>query len=344
MGAGTGLSPELATNWGIGFDYTPTGNFLTGLNIQATYYVIKMTNVLQASATRARTRSTIRISGTSPSWSRPTLPTTRTFRATRAAPATCCRRPAHRSRPRSRVCWTTRAAAVDPQAKTLIYWINDGGTFNKGYDQDRRHRLQCQLRLGLGRYRCVQRRHHRHLLPAPLGKPARHRRLRTRTCSTPTCTRPGQRSARRGIAAALPLPRSRGLVERSVVAHRLHELPAHFFHTQNAPPNVNGNFCASNGGLDAVGNGGTFPAPSATTPTSFRPTTRSICRSATTRWTRRRTSICAISASSSWCRTSWIRVRLTATASRTGGGNPCTCDILNSLQGRTISLILTKEW
>jgi outer membrane receptor protein involved in Fe transport len=28
----------------------------------------------------------------------------------------------------------------------------------------------------------------------------------------------------------------------------------------------------------------------------------------------------------------------------TGGGNPCTCDILSSLQGRTISLIVTKEW
>jgi hypothetical protein len=28
----------------------------------------------------------------------------------------------------------------------------------------------------------------------------------------------------------------------------------------------------------------------------------------------------------------------------TGGGNPCTCDIINSLQGRTISLIVTKEW
>jgi hypothetical protein len=28
----------------------------------------------------------------------------------------------------------------------------------------------------------------------------------------------------------------------------------------------------------------------------------------------------------------------------TGGGNPCTCDIQKSLQGRTISLIVTKEW
>ena len=40
-GSWNGLKPETATNWGIGFDFTPT-NFLTGLNLQATYYVIKM--------------------------------------------------------------------------------------------------------------------------------------------------------------------------------------------------------------------------------------------------------------------------------------------------------------
>ena len=33
---------------------------------------------------------------------------------------------------------------------------------------------------------------------------------------------------------------------------------SHFFHTQNAPPNVNGDFCASNGSLDEYGNGGTY--------------------------------------------------------------------------------------
>jgi hypothetical protein len=41
------LTPELATNWGIGFDYTPSSNFLTGLNIQVTYYIIKLNSVLR---------------------------------------------------------------------------------------------------------------------------------------------------------------------------------------------------------------------------------------------------------------------------------------------------------
>ena len=42
------LDPEKAVNWAIGFDYSPTGNFLTGLNIQATYYMVKINGVLRA--------------------------------------------------------------------------------------------------------------------------------------------------------------------------------------------------------------------------------------------------------------------------------------------------------
>src|SRR5262249_41793112 len=38
----THLTPELATNWGIGFDYAPSNNFLRGLDLQATYYIVKI--------------------------------------------------------------------------------------------------------------------------------------------------------------------------------------------------------------------------------------------------------------------------------------------------------------
>ena len=41
------LDPENSTNWAIGFDYTPTGNFLTGLNLQATYYIVKINGILR---------------------------------------------------------------------------------------------------------------------------------------------------------------------------------------------------------------------------------------------------------------------------------------------------------
>ena len=40
------LDPEKAVNWSIGFDYTPTG-FLTGLNLQATYYIVKINGILR---------------------------------------------------------------------------------------------------------------------------------------------------------------------------------------------------------------------------------------------------------------------------------------------------------
>jgi outer membrane receptor protein involved in Fe transport len=45
-GFGRDLKPEQALSWGIGFDYTPT-NILRGLDIQATYYITKITSALQ---------------------------------------------------------------------------------------------------------------------------------------------------------------------------------------------------------------------------------------------------------------------------------------------------------
>jgi len=44
---GRNLAPEKATSWAIGFDYTPT-NILRGLDIQATYYIVKLNGALQS--------------------------------------------------------------------------------------------------------------------------------------------------------------------------------------------------------------------------------------------------------------------------------------------------------
>jgi outer membrane receptor protein involved in Fe transport len=46
-GFGRQLKPENATSWSIGFDYTPSTNVLRGLNLQATYYIVKVTGALQ---------------------------------------------------------------------------------------------------------------------------------------------------------------------------------------------------------------------------------------------------------------------------------------------------------
>ena len=39
--------PRRPVNWSVGFDYTPSGNFLTGLNLQATYYIVKINGILR---------------------------------------------------------------------------------------------------------------------------------------------------------------------------------------------------------------------------------------------------------------------------------------------------------
>ena len=42
---GQKLGPEKSTNWGLGFEFAPT-TFLKGLDIQATWYEVKITDAL----------------------------------------------------------------------------------------------------------------------------------------------------------------------------------------------------------------------------------------------------------------------------------------------------------
>jgi iron complex outermembrane receptor protein len=44
---GQALGPEEADNWSIGFQYAPTANFLAGLNIDVTYFHIKIDGLIQ---------------------------------------------------------------------------------------------------------------------------------------------------------------------------------------------------------------------------------------------------------------------------------------------------------
>jgi outer membrane receptor protein involved in Fe transport len=50
---GSSLNPEQSLNWAAGFDYSPT-TFLKGLDIQATWYSIKITSVWSVSGNRRR--------------------------------------------------------------------------------------------------------------------------------------------------------------------------------------------------------------------------------------------------------------------------------------------------
>src|SRR6185503_19298046 len=119
---------------------------------------------------------------------------------------------------------------------------------------------------------------------------------------------------------------------------------SHFFHTQAAPPDVNGNFCASNGGLDAAGAGGTYPC-AISGYSNIVPSWYSFDLSIGYDTLDR--------PANQYLRNIGVQLviqnlmdRHPAYAYRigTGGGQPCTCDILKSNVGRQISLILTKQW
>jgi outer membrane receptor protein involved in Fe transport len=119
---------------------------------------------------------------------------------------------------------------------------------------------------------------------------------------------------------------------------------SHFFHTQTAPPNVNGDFCASNGGLDAYGNGGTYTC-AVSDYTNIIPSYYFFDLSLGYNT--------MDGPANEYLRNIGIQLVVQNITDRrsaygyriaSGGGNPCTCDIVNSLQGRTISLIVTKEW
>ncbi len=232
---------------------------------------------------------------------------------------------------------------VDPQAKTLIYWINDGGTFNKGtikidgidfsgsYDWDWGN--VGAFNVGItGTYYL-----HRWERPTD-GSP--------QSDMFHTTLLAGAVNELQGVES-LPRFRYRARAGWSNGPWSLTgflNFQSHFFHTQNAPPNVNGDFCAANGSLDEYGNGGTYTC-AISDYTNIIPSyyTFDLSLGYNT----------MDGPANEYLRNIGIQLvvqnafdRRSAYAYRisSGGGNPCTCDILSSIQGRTISLIVTKEW
>jgi iron complex outermembrane receptor protein len=117
------LDPERAVNWSLGFDYTPSGNFLQGLNLQATWYSIKISGVLGGFGTDASEFNQPGLTFAVLTPSDVGCPA-----SADSAPTTCA--PFQSmvagllSQPRSQ---------VPIAAQTYIYWISDGGTMNLGW-------------------------------------------------------------------------------------------------------------------------------------------------------------------------------------------------------------------
>jgi hypothetical protein len=118
----------------------------------------------------------------------------------------------------------------------------------------------------------------------------------------------------------------------------------HYYHTQSAPPNVNGNFCAANGGLDAAGGGGTFPCAIADysnlVPSYY---TFDLSLGYNT----------LDMPANEYLRNIGVQLVIQNVLDKHANfvfkgaaiaGGPCTCDPLVSNLGRQISIIITKQW
>jgi outer membrane receptor protein involved in Fe transport len=258
-GFGLGLTPETSTSWSVGFQYTPT-NILRGLDIQATYWIIKINNVLSSYTNPTASRFSdpaLTFAYAVPSEiGCPDLPNS-------AAPSIPI--PANLV-PSACPQWINAISAILtnpkmstlPGATTLIYWVNDGAEFNVGwikrdgidfnvsYDWD----MGNIGAFNVGATGSYDMHGYSNTLPSsPLSE-----------TTDGFHTTVGPSNARSVGVATLPSLRYRGRLGWSngpwnVTGFMSYE--SHYYSTQSAPPNVNGNFCASTSwGAPA---GGTFP-------------------------------------------------------------------------------------
>ncbi len=339
----TGLKPENSTNFGIGFDYAPERNFLKGLDLRATYYMIKITGRLASFGPP-----------NSNSFNDPQIgsfafivPTD--YRASGLPGAAGCTNnltPITCAPFEAAVAGSLARSGIAPELLTSILWINDGGTFNKGwqkldgidwsasYDWDGGGIGAWNAGI-VGTYYLHNKTEN---VPGAPGSVV--------TDSFHTTIQSGTVIEARGVES---LPRMRyrarlGWTDGPWSVTGFVDYQSHFFHTQSAPPDVNGNFCSPNGGLDVNGGGGTFPCaisgysniepPYYTFDLSLGYETMG-------------------SPANEYLRDISIQAVIQNLMDRhspfeyrigNAGGFPAALDILKSNQGRTISLFVTKRW
>jgi iron complex outermembrane receptor protein len=124
------LNPEQSTNWSGGFDFAPT-KFLPGLDLQVTYYDIKITNLLQANQTHTNT-TTFNSPGEGYHYIVPSdlhLLDPACNLAANAKPTLC---PEFEAMVQG-ILTNNLNSAVSTAAATSVYFIDDGGTVNTGW-------------------------------------------------------------------------------------------------------------------------------------------------------------------------------------------------------------------
>lgn len=234
-------------------------------------------------------------------------------------------------------------ATVDIAAQTITYFINDGGIFNQGwqklqgidwnwsYDWDMGNIGAFNIG-AIGTYYLKQQ---SETMPGAMGSVIEDS-FNTNTGSTNAFSR--------GVST-LPRLRYRGRLGWSNGPWNVTgfvDYQSHYYHTQGAPPNVNGNFCTST----AFGSpaGGTFPCfnsaynniqpPWYSFDLSFGYDTGDV-------------------PSNPYLKNIGIQVIIQNIfdkksqyqyRTQTQGGQPCTCNPLQGLYGRQVSLIVSKTW
>jgi hypothetical protein len=121
--------PEQSTNWSLGFDLAPP-RFLEGLDIQATWYSIKINGLLSgfASNTSGFNDGGRGFAHLVPSDLRDPATGTQLCAGMDASPTLCAP-----FQEMLALALVTPNNPVRRDGQSLIYWINDGGIMNKGW-------------------------------------------------------------------------------------------------------------------------------------------------------------------------------------------------------------------
>jgi hypothetical protein len=330
------LGPERGNNFGFGGELAPTYPLLRGLDIQATWYSIKINGTLSSFG-----------NPTGNSFNDPLLGFAYIVPTDLAAAGVDVANCSNNNTPQAcpefeqmvRNLLNNPRNSVDPSILSSVTWINDGGTMNAGY----RHMTGIDWNWSydydagdLGAFNIGQTgTYYLHdWVAATAGAPvsdAFHQTLGTlngiQQVGVETLPRMRYR-ARLGW--------SNGPI--SVVGFMNYQ--SHFYHTQAAPPNVN-LACATSGG--SIG-GGTFPcAISAYSNIEPSETTFDLSLGYDT----------GDEPANYFLKHLGLQLVISNVADKhppfeyrtsTGGGNPAAFDILTGLQGRMYTFILTKTW
>jgi iron complex outermembrane recepter protein len=124
------IEPERATNWSLGFDYTPSTGFLQGLNIQATWYRLKVNGVLTSIGQINPNNFNDPANGF-----RYIAPADLGCDSTGVAPGTP---PVTWCAPFAKLVdtlLTDPRVAPTPAGRTLVHWVTDTAIMNLGYER-----------------------------------------------------------------------------------------------------------------------------------------------------------------------------------------------------------------